>query len=475
MMARAIEQSPALPKWQYGATFTSPNQRVLTSGTTEFTAPSKTFTLPNGVGEVVTDTVTLKFASPAQGVKGVRLGSRFISDVSVRRFSDNMPLQHKTHYEFDPRRGLIWRETGNPEADYAVKVTYKNRPHVFHLIAVDMASKKQVLISGVSRFWDALEYMPECPPDHLPIYWVMQYTDSTINPPRGVLVFTKAHGYSNGVRFDLKAAYDQLVADNRSKVSATLAKAAAGLPITIIIDGDSTANHGKASCNSLNAPYTPQGVAVYDNGVVTRSGDDKCDHVWHFEELEADTIANIPRFPMASDRITTGWHWSIIRALGDKAGSVITAENWACPGKGAKDLTPIARLAEIQSKPIDLTIICVGMNDSFNPNFKDLENHLAQRIASAKAYGSEVFVKAVDYTSLFGGKATAELMEDHNRRIKGVCDAQGVAYFNTGWITHNQAGSSGIPLHALSGGNGFNHIGPKECAVIGSHLRKIFK
>lgn len=441
---------------------------IVVSGTTVYFAGSKA--LVDGeshqiVGSVVLDAgttgaetksgvslqytgSTAKFASNPNAW----LGRRHVSEVTVKRESDNLVLVQGSDYNYTPNGKL--RGLANTAA-FNVAATYTYAKERYDLIQIDPSTLALSVVKGVERDYDATEYRPAPDSNKIPLYYALVY-GATVQLEPVYRYFSVG-----GDEVDSTSDVQLLARHNRKALKKTLLKISRQQAIKLIGHGDSI-----TAISRVASPTSPNGT--------TR---DQVNFL--YPEYPADTMAS--KYPGVDlgygdgpVHLKIGWNWKLKAFLEENYGVVVAYENYGLSGSNAASGKSSSRLAPILASGGDLMVLCFGMNDSATTT--TLYADMLSIITQAMAVGMEVIVMPVPRTpDTEDGRFTLSDWRWINLQVYRAAIDAGAAYCPANWLTDESSrGGMGVVPASLCNANLQNHPGGYELSVYGKALTGLF-
>lgn len=276
------------------------------------------------------------------------LERRNLSNVVVRRASDNALLVAGTDYAVNTRNGKL-RGIPNVTA-YSVNVTYNYAQERYDLLQIDALTNTITMKAGTARDFDAQEYTPSADAGKLPLALV-RVIGGAINAVIPVWQFNDV------IQKDTEQDWFQLRYNNKLAIAKTLGKLQRGEPVKIAGYGDSITAF-QTGAPTDGSQYQPNGQwRDRDQYFVLYPADTKAANLQYFDTGDGAGAVHIRK----------GWNWELVKFWQKKYASTITYLNFgigstASHNSANNGLWP-ARIAPLVAAAPDLCVIGFGMNE----------------------------------------------------------------------------------------------------------------
>jgi hypothetical protein len=296
--------------------------------------PAQTVTFDAPASATVTETKTLHYPGVYNGAIDnsnfagqERLQYQYVSNVAVVRTSDNLPLTKGLHYDVKPNTGLIYGLQN--VADYQVTITYTGHKHRYDSLygPTGGASQGYGMVKGTDRIVDPEEYLPVVPAGFDEV-WRLYISVNPDGSPRADLI--PRYRYKGRALIARPGEYADFLDYNQGCLAQVIARCERGLPLTIVVYGDSNWAMGGGMGANQTVANADRDVLSGQAGFFQTTSKPEV-----FGRMPADTAASIPRFdgPLgAGQHIRIGAVWYLAAALQNKYRIKVTVLNRSVPG-----------------------------------------------------------------------------------------------------------------------------------------------
>jgi len=397
------------------------------------------------------------FASLQLAVAG-NVRCKNVSNVVVRRTSDNAVLVAGTDYRLHPTEGKLSGIISGI-ATQQVYITFEYTLERLDVLQANLQTNAITRVAGTERANDAVEelYRAKTTNGNIPLYYVVVRGTS--------LSLIKAHGWEGLFRRGRESELVRCVDFGKRNLLKTIKKLLAGQAVKFAGYGDSV------TAQQANNP------ALTANGV----NRDRIDYHANYPD---DFLATIQKYDLGDGAGTThtrlGWNWYLKAFLEKKYSSAVTYNNLGIGsstsantlvGSVYNGLHP-SRIAELLSDAPDLCILGFGMNEIGSTS---TYANIVSIIQQGQAVGIEFIVMGCPRINNSGGVATFANWRYTNNMLKQAALDTNSAFVPVNYFTEDEGlGFMGMDKESLCITNLYNHPGVLELKRYGEMLTMFF-